>query len=199
MAKYFAMIDEERRGPYSLDELHNAGVTPETYVWAKGMSDWERAEDVADICRFYRQRIFDIMHPSSSSQSRGERDTEINSSVIKASDQSQQSYTRWGVELPPESEADYSIPPARLLPLAIIVTFLFFSPLGLIAVMYAIKSQNSWKQAEQGKNSHGFYSASDIEELRRNAHDYARSAKMWIGLTICISIIFMAFFVRKLF
>ena len=28
------------------------------------MADWQPASDVADICRFYRQRIFDLMHPS---------------------------------------------------------------------------------------------------------------------------------------
>ncbi len=30
---------------------------------SKGMSDWEQAADVADICRYYRQRIFDKLHP----------------------------------------------------------------------------------------------------------------------------------------
>ncbi len=63
MALYFAMIDGERRGPFTLDALHEAGVTPDTYVWSKGMSDWEQAADVADICRYYRQRIFDKLHP----------------------------------------------------------------------------------------------------------------------------------------
>ncbi len=42
--RYFAMIDGERRGPFGLDELADAGVRPDTYVWCKGMSDWEKAE-----------------------------------------------------------------------------------------------------------------------------------------------------------
>ena len=57
------MIDGRKSGPYTLDELQEAGVTPETYVWCKGMDDWEKAADVADICRYYRQRLFNLMHP----------------------------------------------------------------------------------------------------------------------------------------
>ena len=64
--RYFAMIEGERRGPYELAELADAGVRPDTYVWCKGMDDWQMAEDVADICRFYRQRIFDLTHPTRS-------------------------------------------------------------------------------------------------------------------------------------
>lgn len=61
--RYFAMIDGERRGPFELDALADVGVRPDTYVWCKGMADWEKAEDVAEICRWYRQRIFGLMHP----------------------------------------------------------------------------------------------------------------------------------------
>lgn len=63
MAVYFAMIDGERCGPFTLEALHEAGVAPSTYVWTKGMEDWEQAGAVAEICRYYRQRIFDEMHP----------------------------------------------------------------------------------------------------------------------------------------
>lgn len=45
--RYFAMIDGERRGPFELSQLADAGVRPGTYVWCKGMDDWEKAEDVA--------------------------------------------------------------------------------------------------------------------------------------------------------
>ena len=49
--RYFAMIGGEQRGPYELMELSEAGVTPETYVWCKGMADWQPASDVAEIGR----------------------------------------------------------------------------------------------------------------------------------------------------
>ncbi len=60
MALYFAMIDGERRGPFRLDQLRDAGVGPDTYVWSKGMADWEQAADVADICRYFPSWTRDI-------------------------------------------------------------------------------------------------------------------------------------------
>ena len=61
--KYFAIIEGEKQGPFELEQLAEAGVRPSTYVWCKGMADWEKAENVADICRMYRGRLYDLLHP----------------------------------------------------------------------------------------------------------------------------------------
>lgn len=55
--KYFAMIDGRQYGPMELDDMVREGVRPDTYVWCKGMADWVMAEDVPDICRYFRQRL----------------------------------------------------------------------------------------------------------------------------------------------
>lgn len=55
--KYFAMIDGRRYGPMELDDLVREGVRPDTYVWCKGMEDWAMADEVPDICRYFRQRL----------------------------------------------------------------------------------------------------------------------------------------------
>ena len=55
--KYFAMIGGHRIGPMELDEMPKQGVRPDTYVWCKGMDDWMKADEVPDICRYFRQRL----------------------------------------------------------------------------------------------------------------------------------------------
>lgn len=55
--KYFAMIGGCRIGPMELYEMPKQGVRPDTYVWCKGMDDWMTADEVPDICRFFRQRL----------------------------------------------------------------------------------------------------------------------------------------------
>ena len=55
--KYFAMIGGRQYGPMELDEMVGQGVRPDTYVWCKGMTDWEQASEVPDICRYFRQRL----------------------------------------------------------------------------------------------------------------------------------------------
>lgn len=51
------MIDGHQYGPMEIEDLAREGVRPDTYVWCKQMEDWERAEDVPDICRYFRQRL----------------------------------------------------------------------------------------------------------------------------------------------
>ena len=69
--KYYAMINDKQVGPMELPELVEAGLMPDTYVWCKGMADWQQANEVADICRFFRNRIFDLMHPTVENQQSG--------------------------------------------------------------------------------------------------------------------------------
>ena len=55
--KYFAMIGGRQYGPMELDDMPREGVRPDTYVWCKGMDDWMPADEVPDICRYFRQRL----------------------------------------------------------------------------------------------------------------------------------------------
>lgn len=59
--KFFAMIDGRQVGPIALEDIVEAGVRPDTYVWAKGMSDWAHASEVPDICRFFRLRLAGVL------------------------------------------------------------------------------------------------------------------------------------------
>lgn len=59
--KIFAMIDGRQVGPMELDDIVAAGVHPDTYVWSKGMSDWQKACDVPDICRYFRLRLAGVL------------------------------------------------------------------------------------------------------------------------------------------
>lgn len=46
---YYLFIDNEQRGPYSLEQLAELGITPETEVWTEGMADWQQAGDVPQL------------------------------------------------------------------------------------------------------------------------------------------------------
>lgn len=59
--KIFAMIDGKQVGPLMLDDIVEAGVRPDTYVWCKGMADWQRASEVPDICRYFRLRLAGVL------------------------------------------------------------------------------------------------------------------------------------------
>lgn len=45
--KFYIIVNKERKGPYSIDELKTMNITPKTKVWYKGMANWDNAENVS--------------------------------------------------------------------------------------------------------------------------------------------------------
>lgn len=189
--KYFAMIAGQQCGPYTLDELHDAGVTPETYVWSKEMEDWRPAAEVADICRYWRQRLAgslparthsDAVHPVPA--------------VSDIKDNPESENTRYFGRPPipdmpsPESlfePEDPAMPPKTMLVPAILTTLACFPVTGFMAIYYAVLTRRCWSAAEGG--------APDAADLRRRAHDASRNARMWTGITFFLGMIFWAFMI----
>lgn len=195
------MIDGERRGPYGLSELSEAGVRPDTYVWCKGMKDWEKAEDVADICRYYRQHIFDLMHPSAPEPA---PDIDSEQEVSPEASGFQNRYLgQWAPDADPGAEPgpDLSMPPPSLIALSIALIFFCFPITGFIALYFAFRSRKAWEEAirSQGKKSKNLYEPDEGDTYRRLAYDYARQAKMWCGITFFLGLILYAFVGRSLF
>lgn len=204
--KYFAMIDGERKGPFELDQLADAGVRPSTYVWCKGMADWEKAEDVADICRMFRGRLYDLLHPVSPAQ-----DTVNVSPATPTAESAQGPRSRFDhllqdTRLPSieeiDARQDISRPPAKMLIPAILVTLLFFPPLGIFAIYFAVASKRCWAKAseasktnEMKRNNEQVISADD---WRRLAHEYCKAAKMWTGITFFIGLILYSFLFSRI-
>lgn len=44
--KFYIVVNKERKGPYSIDQLKTLGITPKTKVWYKGLSNWVNAETI---------------------------------------------------------------------------------------------------------------------------------------------------------
>ena len=200
------MIDGERRGPYELNQLAEAGVRPSTYVWCKGMSDWEKAEDVADICRMFRGRLYDLLHPNMSIPNQPSQS--INPEAVG---KSQRSISRFDhilqdTRLPSieeiDARQDISRRPANMLFPAILVTLLFFPPLGIFAIYFAVASKRCWAKANETQSSTEMKTAAkdmpSADDWRRLAHEYCRAAKMWTGITFFIGLILYGFLFSKI-
>lgn len=184
------MIDGERKGPFTLDQLHEAGVRPDTYVWAKGMDDWRKADDVADICRYYRQRIFDRMHPSAPSAPADNHNAAQNAAPID--EQDIRGLRSYPFPMPEDDPADLQNPPMSTLGVAIAVLIFCFPPTGIMAIYYSIAARKEWgKSVEISERK----AQGDAEDFRKRAHNSARMAKMWIGITFFLGLIFYAFMV----
>ena len=189
---YYAMTEKGRIGPLPLEELPAAGVGPDTYVWCKGMADWEKADNVAEICRFWRNRIYDKMHPAPVPS-----DTDI----VKDNTESEpeEVLTRFGyIPVNQENDDDFDTAPPSMMAVVILLIIFCFPPTGIVALYFAIKTRRTWMEATRAdsKNSNKLYSDEERNSLKKMAHEYARKTKMWIGYTISIGLIFYAVIFR---
>ena len=179
--KYFAIIDDKQCGPFLPQEMPAAGVRPSTYVWCKGMTDWRPAREVADICRFYRNHIYDICHPAPTPVEES-TPTPPAPPVNENIPMRFRSLIPSDMEVPPlDNTEDTTQPPKTWLPLAIIATIFFFFPTGIAAIIMSQRANRQWKEGKPAES-----------------HESARKAKMLTGFSICIGLILFALLIRFL-
>jgi len=53
--EFFVIINDEQKGPFSIDQLATLDITPDTEVWAQGMDDWMQAGDVPALTTLLQQ------------------------------------------------------------------------------------------------------------------------------------------------
>lgn len=178
-SKYFAFIDGGQQGPFELNQLIEAGVRPSTYVWCKGMSDWERADNVEEIRNLFRHHIEEKMIVR-------EPETPSSVAVETKPDSSETSTIRFGrIPESVEPEQDINTPPQVSITLAILSLIFCFPITGIAAVYFAYKAQRSWNDSSKEKEK--------CEDLKKKSHEYERLAKMWLGLTVAFGLIFWTF------
>lgn len=187
--KYFAQIGGEQHGPYNLEELADAGVGPDTYVWTKGMADWEQARNVADICRYFRQRLAGMTpnniteQPTNSRETTSKPEGDLGNVFSDLMNQAREQMEREIEERRNPKEA-----PAVPMLLAVLTAVFCFPPTGIFAVYYCLKAQKIWEGAPAGE---------DGREKRVASHEMARRAKMLTGITFFLGFITMAFLSRS--
>jgi TM2 domain-containing membrane protein YozV len=49
VSSYYFAAGNDRKGPFTLEELRGQGVRPEMLVWTEGMADWQPASSVPEL------------------------------------------------------------------------------------------------------------------------------------------------------
>ena len=53
MAQYFLGKNNQRLGPFPLEQLLANGLTPDTLVWCEGMPGWKKANEVPEVAALF--------------------------------------------------------------------------------------------------------------------------------------------------
>ncbi len=173
--KYFAMIEGDRIGPMEIDRLVEAGLRPDDYVWRKGMADWIPAREDAEICRHFRRRLHDRLHPVAPAP-----EYDVAAEMKNPEEATNYAEVRTRIIMQADEE-NISVPPVLCPSWLIILSFLFFFPLALIALRANRIAARAW-EAHEGAE----------------AHDAARRAKLFAGVAVCLGIMIWATVIRLL-
>lgn len=183
--KFFIRQDGVQKGPFSLEELSEAGVTPDTYVWTKGMADWEQARTQPDICRYFRRRLSGTLPlPERNVESVDESGRAPN--PVKMFEQGEKvslnDIMRFVNQQAAEAMEEKRNPtrPPRTSLLSAVCAIIVFFPTGIAALLQTLKARKLWLQAPAGDAG---------TDLRRLSHDCANSAHMWAGISLFLGII----------
>ena len=57
--EFHVIRNGKQEGPFTVEELSQQGITPETEVWAPGMADWQQADDVAELTAVLQRAEFE--------------------------------------------------------------------------------------------------------------------------------------------
>jgi hypothetical protein len=182
--KYFAIIDGKQCGPFELEQLPEAGIRPDTYIWCQKMDDWMKAEDVAEVCRFYRRRIAD--GGSNEQIETVEPEVVSNGNETNTNDDLPWRFKRiieksGEIPEPLPDTTNYDEPPRTMLVEAIIATILCCPITGIVAIYCAIQVSRFWKSG-----------------AKEEAHEASRKAKMWTGISFFMGFLLYAFLSKLL-
>ncbi len=174
--KYYAMLNGQQCGPYTLEELVAAGVLPDTYIWCKGMKRWGKARDNGDVCRYFRQSLSDAMHPvvripeetinNKSASACGITPRRFQNMIDRSGETPE-----WLDDTPP----DMSEPPKYFIFESILAALLCFPLTGIVALVLGIMSRQAWKRGDAPAS-----------------YDLSRRARMTLGITLFLGLIVFA-------
>ena len=211
--QYWAVIDNERKGPITFEELKEIGITPSTLVWKEGLENWVPAKDVEELAPLFEEIPLPAPSDPAPSVPRPEQESEQEPESAPApeattSNEWQSGFSAgWAAAInsgnnsqqqpQPQQLAPFSQPqqpvsdcPPTYLWLAItvlvVMTLCCCNPFGLIAIVplvYATKVKSA-------------YEMGDVE----NAKSYSSKALYWSIGTIFISIVLgIIYFIVNLF
>lgn len=56
MKQYFILKNNQRLGPFPLEQLLSNGLTPDTKIWWPGMANWLKASEVSEVAALFTQQ-----------------------------------------------------------------------------------------------------------------------------------------------
>lgn len=167
--EYWIYLNEEKKGPYTVDQLKDLHISASTLVWGEGMVSWKNANEVPELASLFEDE---------------DNQEEATSEAVDNIEEPQQEYKK-NITPPPYNQGccnNYGTPsqeiknqyqecPPTYLVWAVLSTLCCCFPLGVVAIIYGSNVQSK------------FYSG-DYE----GAVKYSERAALWVILSFVIGL-----------
>lgn len=137
MKQYYLVINGEKSGPFTIDQLATQQLTPETPVWTEGMSDWMPVQQVAELSSLFA--------PQTSGPEMAQPTVPPQAPAYNAAP----SYGNTQPQTP-----NGQVMPPNYLVWSILVTLLCCLPGGIVAIVYSTQVSSRFLQGDyEGANA----------------------------------------------
>jgi hypothetical protein len=168
--QYWINHNGVQSGPVDLDGIKEMGLTSRAYVWHEGLSDWVKITQLPDL-----QGLYEMVPEDAVQAAQGTEQTATETSSGAVVGQPYQPQQQYGAHQPQYEQQPVTEPcPPTNLVWAIIATVLCCIPAGIVAIYYALKVTNKYREG-------------DIEGAKRASETGA----WWCIAAIILGIIFM--------
>lgn len=133
--EYWIVINEERIGPLTIEELKGYDLKADTPVWYAGLEDWIQADQVAELAELLNSEATDVV----------ENFEEEATEVVDAEPVSEPESTQ--PKMAVEEKPLRPCPPSYLV-WAVLVVVLCCAPLGIPAIIYSSQVKTKYNNGD---------------------------------------------------
>ena len=138
--QYWINHNGVQSGPVDLDAIKEMGLTSQAYVWREGLKDWVKITQMPELQGYY-EMLAEAAAPQQPQATEQPADRQV---VTGQPYQPQPQYTQPQYTQQPATEP---CPPTNLV-WAILSTVLCCIPTGIVAIIYALKVSNKYREGD---------------------------------------------------
>ena len=140
--QYWINHNGVQSGPVDLDAIKEMGLTSRAYVWREGLQDWVKITQMPELQGYYEM----LAEPVDPQPAQATQQSANGEAVTGQPYQPQPQYTQPQQQYAPQAAAE-PCPPTNLV-WAIISTVLCCIPTGIVAIIYALKVTNKYREGD---------------------------------------------------
>ena len=150
MTKYWIVVDKSHQGPFTVEELAERKISPDTYAWYPGLPKWTKAKDIPELDRIlFASPVEEVVEAPVTETEPAAKTAEP---TIETAPKTTPPPPPRRVVIEEPQVVNVSQPqepaterPSSYLVWAIVTTVFFCLPLGIVSIIYSSKVSSQWQ------------------------------------------------------